>query len=303
MTDPRVNLLSSVEIGVADIDAAARFYTESWGLQSVGTEGGRHYLRASGAGHHVLVLHPRPGAELLRVNLGAPDKAAVDGLHEKAKGVGIDIVSAPAAIVGPGGGYGFTFRDREGRIIGIEADTALHADAGPAADRPLQLAHVVLNAADADGSAELFIDALGFKLSDRTRMFNFIRCNACHHSVAFAYGKAPTLNHIAFDMPDLESVMRGAGNMRDAGYDIEWGVGRHGPGNNVFAYFIGPEDFVIEYTGEVEQVDDSYPVGQPDDWKWPPGRFDRWGVTNPPSDRIKVAQEKIQFAGAEAVPA
>ena len=27
--------------------------------------------------------------------------------------------------------------------------------------------------------------------------------------------------------------------LRDAGYPIEWGVGRHGPGNNAFAYFIG----------------------------------------------------------------
>jgi catechol 2,3-dioxygenase len=36
-------------------------------------------------------------------------------------------------------------------------------------------------------------------------------------------------------MPDLDSVMRGAGRMRESGYPIEWGVGRHGAGNNVFA--------------------------------------------------------------------
>ena len=52
-------------------------------------------------------------------------------------------------------------------------------------------------------------------------------------------------------MPDLESVMRGAGRVKDAGHPIEWGVGRHGPGNNVFAYFAGPEEFPIEITGDV----------------------------------------------------
>ena len=37
-----------------------------------------------------------------------------------------------------------------------------------------------------------------------------------------------------------------------------WGVGRHGPGNNVFSYFVEPNGFVTEYTTEVEQVDDTY---------------------------------------------
>ena len=44
--------------------------------------------------------------------------------------------------------------------------------------------------------------------------------------------------------------------MRDAGYPIEWGVGRHSAGNNVFAYFAGPDEFPLEYTAEVAQIDD-----------------------------------------------
>ena len=51
--------------------------------------------------------------------------------------------------------------------------------------------------------------------------------------------------------------------MIDAGFPIAWGVGRHGPGDNVFAYFIDPVGIVIEYTAEVLQVDDSYVVRGP----------------------------------------
>src|SRR5262245_48341465 len=58
--------------------------------------------------------------------------------------------------------------------------------------------------------------------------------------------------------------MPGAGRMRDHGYPIEWGVGRHGPGNNVFAYFAGPEEFPIELTGELLQIDDTYVPHGPD---------------------------------------
>ena len=52
---------------------------------------------------------------------------------------------------------------------------------------------------------------------------------------------------------------------------------------------------IIEYTADVLQVDDSYRTGGPSDWTWPPGRFDQWGVSKPPSERIKQAQKKIRF--------
>ena len=92
----------------------------------------------------------------------------------------------------------------------------------------------------------------------------FLNCNADHHSVALGDADNDALNHIAFLMPDLESVMRGGGRMKDAGHAIEWGPGRHGPGDNAFNYFIDPVGVVIEYTAEVEQIDDSYRARTPD---------------------------------------
>jgi catechol 2,3-dioxygenase len=106
----------------------------------------------------------------------------------------------------------------------------------------------------------------------------------------------PTLNHVAFEMPDLDSVMRGAGRMRDAGFPVEWGPGRHGAGDNVFCYFAGPEEFPIEYTGEVLQIDDSYQFHGPEYWKWPPGRLDQWGITPPHTARWKRIQDMYLFA-------
>src|SRR4029450_6422610 len=103
------------------------------------------------------------------------------------------------------------------------------------------------------------------------------------------------LNHIAFLMPDFESVMRGGGRMKDAGFPIQWGPGRHGPGDNLFNYFIDPFGIVIEYTAEVQQVDGSYRGRAPADWKWPAGRFDQWGISAPPSGAIKEAQRSILF--------
>jgi catechol 2,3-dioxygenase len=73
-------------------------------------------------------------------------------------------------------------------------------------------------------------------------------------------------------------------------------VGRHGPGDNVFAYFVDPTGIVIEYTAEVLQVDDDYRVKGSSEWVWPPGRTDHWGIAPPKSEACKKAQTAIAFA-------
>jgi len=150
---------------------------------------------------------------------------------------------------------------------------------------------VVLNSNDADAAERFAIDELGFRLSDRTRHMGFVRCNRVHHCIAYARAGFTSLHHIAFEMADIDGVMRGIGRMRDAGFPPVWGPGRHGPGNNVFGYFIGPHGGVIEYTAEVEEVGDDYKVGGPADWKWPPGRTDHWGVANRDNERIGKAEK------------
>lgn len=297
MTASNLSGLRSVELGVVDVPAAVRFYTDIWGLAPAARAGESIYLRSTGPAHHVVALHPRARAEMLGITFTARSRAHVELLYARVRQANV-AADAPGPIAEPGGGFGFTLRDLEGRAIRIVADDARHADANAVADRPHELAHVVLNAVDVAGTRDLFVDVLGFRLTDQTRHMDFITCNDHHHNIAFARGEAPTLNHIAFEMRDLESVMRGAGRLRDHGYAIEWGVGRHGPGNNVFAYFIGPEAFVIEYTAEVQRIDARYRVGKPDDWQWPPGRIDHWGISDPPSERMKAAQQKIRFADA-----
>ncbi len=298
MDGARVTAVRSVEFGVCDVQAAAAFYAGVWNLDAVAADNGSRYFRGTGPEHHILALHRRDAPALIRVNLAAPDRRAVDRLYGRLSARNVPSIDPPAALSSPGGGYGFAFRDIEGRNFTVSADVETHGDATDAPDRPRKISHCVLNAADMEGSIALFTEGLGFSVSDRTAHLCFLRCNTDHHSVALGNGEAPTLHHIAFEMTDLDSVMRGAGRMQDAGYPIEWGVGRHGPGANVFSYFLGPDGYIIEYTAEVEQVDDSYPRRSAEYWAGlnPPGRTDRWGVTGPPSERMRAAQSRIAFA-------
>ena len=300
MTRGLVSALRSVEVGIADVPAAEKFFTEVWNLRVTARVGDTVYLRGTGADHHLLALHPRAQSALLAVTLRASSAEALDRLAEKAVAHGGQVIAARAAVTEPGGGQAVTVRDPQGRVLRFVHGDAQHADTEGRRDLPIRLAHAVLNSHDVAAALPFYENALGMRLSDRTRIMAFVRIPqdgaGDHHSIALADADNDCLNHIAFVMPDVESVMRGGGRMKDAGYGIEWGPGRHGPGNNSFNYFVGPAGFVIEYTADVEQIDDSYPVRGPEDWKWPPGRVDQWGISAPPSARLKEAQRQIGFA-------
>lgn len=295
MSSPLIAALRSVSLVTPDLDAAVRFYTGIWHLDVVERQRDAAYLRATGSDHHVLALHAGPRAGLRHVTLRARSAQALTRIAEAAPAAGGTVLVPPGSLDEPGGGQALVLRDPHGRVLRVVHGDALHADACEARDRPVRLAHVVLNSHDVPATQAFFEQVLGFTLSDRTRIMAFMNCNADHHSVALGDADNDALNHIAFLMPELESVMRGGGRMRDAGRGIEWGPGRHGPGNNAFNYFVGPDDVVIEYTAEVQQIDDSYRVGGPGDWTWPPGRVDQWGISQPPSARLKQAQRAIHF--------
>ncbi|WP_322093766.1 VOC family protein [Paraburkholderia bannensis] len=300
MTQCLVTGLRGIEIGVPDLELAARFYADTWHLTELTRRAEKVYFRGTGAAHHILTLTQSERADVRAIEFSVADAAHLETLAQSIVEHGGQIVSGPALTDMPGAGTLLEALDPQGRVLRFIAGDRSHANTESVKDRPIKITHVVLNSENVAVAQAFFENALGFRLSDRTRIMAFMRCSSDHHSIALADAQENSLNHIAFVMPDLDSVMRGGGRMNDAGYPIEWGVGRHGPGNNVFAYFLGPFDFVIEYTAEVQQVDDSYPTGGPDDWKWPPGRIDQWGVGRNPSDKLKTAQKTIFFRPQQA---
>jgi catechol 2,3-dioxygenase len=290
-----VSGLRSVHFGVVEFEKTLEFFVKDWGLSNISASNGTAYLRATGTAPYVVALHRTPRTEVLRIDLNAPDRSAVDSIHRRLAARGAAGLSEPAALPEFGGGYGLRVRDIEGRPYLVVAEDQGN-EALSAIDLPRKLSHVVLNTKDAPALTEFFEDGLGFRLVDRTQRIHFLNCNSDHHSLALLPSDQSTLNHVAFEMDSFDALMRGIGRLRGNGHDIGWGVGRHGPGNNIFVYFVGPEILPLEYTAEVQQIDDTYRVGAPEDWKPVPGRMDQWGVTGAPTPAMKQAEHTIGFA-------
>ncbi len=280
MDEVRVNGLRGVELAVFDLKQSSEFYRNVWGLEEANVDGDTAYLRGTGREHHILAIHQRPRAGLVAMSFSARDKRMVDALHAKVCGLGTKILSPPKALPGvAGGGYGFSLETPEGQIIAISADVEQHAEAILDRSRPQKLSHIVLNVEDIEKQNRFFCDVLGFRLSDATERMDFVRCSSDHHSVALARGHGAGLNHMAYEVPNFDGLMRGAGRMTQNGFNIEWGVGRHGPGDNIFTYFVEPNGFVTEYTTEVEQIDEAtHMPGDGAYWAKKMPFPDRWGM-------------------------
>jgi len=140
---------------------------------------------------------------------------------------------------------------------------------------------------------------LGFRLSDWLGDFmSFLRCNEWHHRIALLPGP-PCLNHVAYDMPSVDDLMRGISRLRKLDVNLRWGPGRHTAGDNVFSYFTTPAEFAVEYTAELERVDDA--TWQPTVHTPSPQLMDQWGIgTGGPQTMPHPAPDPGLFQPAEA---
>ena len=272
--------IRSVDLAVRDIEMTKAFYEKVWGLKEVSRENGTVFMRATGRDHHVLAIHQAARATMLSLNLCAKSRADVDALHAQAKGLGANILDAPQDLPAiAGGGYGFALASPEGQRITISAGVAEHTDHEQDVSKPERLSHVVLNAAKYDEQKAFYRDVLGFRMSDTTDYMDFLRCCEDHHSVAVARANGACMNHMAYELPNMEGLMVGAGRMKQSGFDIGWGIGRHGPGDNVFSYFVEPNGFVTEYTtGMTQVINNDYEWHGPDYWATAFQRPCRWGI-------------------------
>jgi len=283
MTESLITHLRHVDLAIPDYERQLGFYTQVWGLTEVAADDGICFLAAEGSPERYIIrLRRDAGKRLDLVSFGAATEADVDALAERLIARGVPIAQDPRALATEGGGYGLRFFDLDGRTVEVSAGVATrtHRKIEEQESIPVRLSHVVLNSTDPDRTAQWYTDVLDFRLSDTLAgaemgtVMNFMRCNARHHSLAFARG-----------LRGIDEFMRGAGRVLRNGTRMVWGPGRHLAGSNTFAYFLDPQDNTIEYTTELAELDE-------DAWHphiydmHDPSVQDQWGTANPMNELV-----------------
>ena len=262
------------------IEEAVEFYETLWGLKKIDSnQGNSAFFEATGDEGFILGLVPdsQRGIETIRFALGSPED--VDNSFAELKASGQKLLDNPDKLPIPGEYYGFHLQDLDGTTIELSATTKTNKNKEKDPFAPQRLSHLVLNSPDNVALKDFYINCLGLKLADwyKNDLFFFLRCNQQHHVLGVENSDNSSLNHVAFHVEVLDAMMRRIGVMSNAGYEPLWGPGRHGPGDNCFCYFEGPDSFVLEFTSELIEVPDGE-EWTPKEWIPGPENANVWGT-------------------------
>jgi catechol 2,3-dioxygenase-like lactoylglutathione lyase family enzyme len=275
----RVTEIRYVGYGVAEYETERRFYVATWGLEEVAARDGMAWFKTAGSDeYHTVRLRSCATNHLDIIGLAAPSRADVEALHAKVAAAGCRVVHAPCDLDGPGAGYAFRFFSPDGLPFEISSDVARgeSRSIGRWEGLPIRISHIVLHSPDPQAAMRFFVDVLGFRVSDWLGDFMcFLRCNSAHHRLAILPGP-PCLNHVAYDMTDVDGMMAGISRLKQLGTELRWGPGRHTAGDNAFSYFVTPGGFAVEYTAELEEVDFETHVDRV--YQPAPRVMDQWGI-------------------------
>lgn len=132
---------------------------------------------------------------------------------------------------------------------------------------PRKLGHLVLNVRDIQASVEFYTEIVGLSVSDWIGdQMVFLRAGLDHHDLALAQIQPgaiaantyepgrPGLEHFSYELASLEEIEQMGKFLQEKGIEIVRGIGKHGPGDNLFLVFKDPDGNYVEYYAEMIQV-------------------------------------------------
>lgn len=132
--------------------------------------------------------------------------------------------------------------------------------------RVKRIAHVVLTTTDVIGAVEWYRENLGLVRSEdiysgeeHNIIGSFNRCDrgedyVDHHVFFCRKGERNGLNHVSFEVQDIDDLMLGHDQLVSKGYKHMWGVGRHYLGSQIFDYWCDPWGRVHEHWTDSDRL-------------------------------------------------
>ena len=270
-------------------EVLARFYARAYDMRA---EAGAAGWICS-APHRRLVISEGPVNRLAYFAFAFGDQAALDAQRERAE----RNVKTGANLSPLFDARAFSVIDPQGNtvVFGVDAsvDTApahaayahangVHAsEAAATAPSPIRLQHFAMRSTQPSELLASYRDALGFVVSDRVQDDTgrvracFLRTDTEHHALAIFDASVAQHDHLSFEAPSWLALRDWADRMGALKEPIVWGIGRHGPGNDVFFMVRDPDGNLAEISSEIEVCAPGRPEGL---WPHEQRTLNLWGM-------------------------
>ena len=261
----RIKRLGHVGITVPDVRATVDFYERIMGMEVSQRDRDTVYLRCNEE-HHCLAIFPGPSKQLHHLGLELASTYSLEEAATALREKGLTVFDPPARE--PGHGPAIRCYDPNGNVI--EFYSGMDGIADPLAPRETRVrkfGHITFLVTDLESSMKFYLEVLGFRLSDQMAdQAAWIRCNQDHHGVALLASDLTGVHHYAYELSDWDALKRFCDNLWHNGGVVSWGLGRHGPGHNLFCYIGDNSGNIVELFAELDQIWDEETY-QPLNWK------------------------------------
>jgi catechol 2,3-dioxygenase-like lactoylglutathione lyase family enzyme len=257
-----------------DPHALAVFYSRCLGMTI--TPLSRDRWLCQGPQRH-LIIAPGATGTLGFAAYSVADTAVLDALAGRLRAAGIEPQRCDSSLFAPES-VGFLDPDGNHFVFGVAGAEATAS--GTAGALPARLQHVVLASSNAARMLDFYCDVVGFRLSDRVvdesgaMRTCFLRTDHEHHSLAIFQADGNRLDHHCYESADWNSIRDWGDHFASMHLPVEWGPGRHGPGNNLFVFVHDPDGNWVEISAELERVAPDRPVGA---WPHEERTLNSWG--------------------------
>lgn len=249
--------LGYVSVNVNNFEECVDDIQGVMGARLVENDGNRA-LFAVNRRHAEYILTRADKNELRAVGLEAYDKASVDAVAARAERAGMKIVTREPSLKVID--HAVTVRTVEGHVFEVHTPMPLthylrHEGAGI---HPRCMDHVNLKANDPEAVGTQLQEVFGLRLSERTegREISWYRAgDGRHHTVGIMKGPSG-MHHVSWEFASFIDFQRLGDILGLRDRRISWGPGRHGPGDNLFSYYVDASGLMMECCAEMEHIFD-----------------------------------------------
>ncbi len=269
--------LRYVHMGASDPDASARWAREIYGLEEVGREHGRIFLRGDDRDHNICFFKGDPADHTVGIEVAGDNALDAAASHLEARGVDFTWGSSEGARLRRCVRY-LTFQDPTGnRFDLVSRPFASGQRFFPSRDAGIYwFNHIGLKTTDAPRDEKFWCGVFNFRPNDWIGSAPLMSFDRVHHRFALFPADLPGVQHINFQVREIDDIMRSTYFLQDRQVRIVFGPGRHATSGAQFLYFEGPDGMVYEYSCGVRMIDEE------DNWRprqfpFTPESFCVWG--------------------------
>lgn len=268
-----------VRIGCEDLDTSIAFATDILGLELMERDANAAYLRGDDRDHNICYTRGRESGQATGWEVESIDK--LDSAAAALEAEGVRVRAGTSAE-----------RDQR-RVRGLVMVTDPTGNSIELVARPAQcgrryygtrdaginaFSHVGLRTTDAGADEAFWTGHMGAKVSDWIGDAALIRINEVHHNVALFPSRYAGIQHVNFQVNEVDDIMRSFYFLRSRNVRIVFGPGRHPTSGARFLYFQGPDDIIYEYSCGVRSITaEDEKTYVPRSFPFEPSSFCMWG--------------------------